>query len=245
MIFDTLITTIEKKGAVYIVLIDPDKEDDNSIINRVKNANNSGVDALFVGGSIMMDINYNSIVKKIKSLSNIPVILFPGGVGQLNKHFDAMLFMSLISGRNPRFLIEEQVLAAPIVDNMNIETISTGYILVNGGSNSSVEFMSSTKPIPMERVEITVAHALAGQYLGMKLIYLEAGSGAIHPVTTEVIKAVRDAIDLPIIVGGGIKTPEKARDAVEAGASIIVTGNILEQDDNCVQEFADAIHIQK
>tara|TARA_Y100001970_G_scaffold23054_1_gene26997 strand:+ start:3241 stop:3978 length:738 start_codon:yes stop_codon:yes gene_type:complete len=245
LIFDTLITTIEKKGAVYIVLIDPDKEDDNSIINRVKNANNSGVDALFVGGSIMMDINYNSIVKKIKSLSNIPVILFPGGVGQLNKHFDAMLFMSLISGRNPRFLIEEQVLAAPIVDNMNIETISTGYILVNGGSNSSVEFMSSTKPIPMERVEITVAHALAGQYLGMKLIYLEAGSGAIHPVTTEVIKAVRDAIDLPIIVGGGIKTPEKARDAVEAGASIIVTGNILEQDDNCVQEFADAIHIQK
>ncbi len=245
MIFDTLITTIEKKGAVYIVLIDPDKEDDNSIINRVKNANNSGVDALFVGGSIMMDINYNSIVKKIKSLSNIPVILFPGGVGQLNKHFDAMLFMSLISGRNPRFLIEEQVLAAPIVDNMNIETISTGYILVNGGSNSSVEFMSSTKPIPMERVEITVAHALAGQYLGMKLIYLEAGSGAIHPVTTEVIKAVRAAIDLPIIVGGGIKTPEKARDAVEAGASIIVTGNILEQDDNCVQEFADAIHIQK
>ncbi|MBI88970.1 MAG: geranylgeranylglyceryl/heptaprenylglyceryl phosphate synthase [Candidatus Marinimicrobia bacterium] len=245
MIFDTLITTIEKKGAVYIVLIDPDKEDDNSIINRVKNANNSGVDALFVGGSIMMDINYNSIVKKIKSLSNIPVILFPGGVGQLNKHFDAMLFMSLISGRNPRFLIEEQVLAAPIVDNMNIETISTGYILVNGGSNSSVEFMSSTKPIPMERVEITVAHALAGQYLGMKLIYLEAGSGAIHPVTTEVIKAVRDAIDLPIIVGGGIKTPEKARDAVEAGASIIVTGNILEEDDNCVQEFADAIHIQK
>ncbi len=245
MIFDTLITTIEKKGAVYIVLIDPDKEDDNSIINRVKNANNSGVDALFVGGSLMMDINYNSIVKKIKSLSNIPVILFPGGVGQLNKHFDAMLFMSLISGRNPRFLIEEQVLAAPIVDNMNIETISTGYILVNGGSNSSVEFMSSTKPIPMERVEITVAHALAGQYLGMKLIYLEAGSGAIHPVTTEVIKAVRDAIDLPIIVGGGIKTPEKARDAVEAGASIIVTGNILEEDDNCVQEFADAIHIQK
>tara|TARA_B100000131_G_scaffold322273_1_gene375650 strand:+ start:5236 stop:5973 length:738 start_codon:yes stop_codon:yes gene_type:complete len=245
LIFDTLITTIEKKGAVYIVLIDPDKEDDNSIINRVKNANNSGVDALFVGGSIMMDINYNSIVKKIKSLSNIPVILFPGGVGQLNKHFDAMLFMSLISGRNPRFLIEEQVLAAPIVDNMNIETISTGYILVNGGSNSSVEFMSSTKPIPMERVEITVAHALAGQYLGMKLIYLEAGSGAIHPVTTEVIKAVRAAIDLPIIVGGGIKTPEKARDAVEAGASIIVTGNILEQDDNCVQEFADAIHIQK
>ena len=245
MIFDTLITTIEKKGAVYIVLIDPDKEDDNSIINRVENANNSGVDALFVGGSIMMDINYNSIVKKIKSLSNIPVILFPGGVGQLNKHFDAMLFMSLISGRNPRFLIEEQVLAAPIVDNMNIETISTGYILVNGGSNSSVEFMSSTKPIPMERVEITVAHALAGQYLGMKLIYLEAGSGAIHPVTTEVIKAVRAAIDLPIIVGGGIKTPEKARDAVEAGASIIVTGNILEEDDNCVQEFADAIHIQK
>tara|TARA_Y100001968_G_C19360803_1_gene719679 strand:+ start:507 stop:1244 length:738 start_codon:yes stop_codon:yes gene_type:complete len=245
LIFDTLITTIEKKGAVYIVLIDPDKEDDNSIINRVKNANNSGVDALFVGGSLMMDINYNSIVKKIKSLSNIPVILFPGGVGQLNKHFDAMLFMSLISGRNPRFLIEEQVLAAPIVDNMNIETISTGYILVNGGSNSSVEFMSSTKPIPMERVEITVAHALAGQYLGMKLIYLEAGSGAIHPVTTEVIKAVRDAIDLPIIVGGGIKTPEKARDAVEAGASIIVTGNILEEDDNCVQEFADAIHIQK
>ncbi len=244
MILDTLFSTIEDKGAAHVVLLDPDRKYEDSIKKRVENANLSGVDALFVGGSLIMDLNCTERVKKIKSISNIPVILFPGGIGQLNSHYDAMLFMSVISGRNPHYLIGEQVLAAPLVKDMDIETIPTGYILMDGGAGSTVEFISGTRPIPMDRIDIVVAHALAGQFLGMRLIYLEAGSGAKEPVSTSVIEAVSSAIDVPIIVGGGINNPELARSAVEAGASIIVTGTIIEDNPDYMKEFADAIHIR-
>jgi putative glycerol-1-phosphate prenyltransferase len=244
LILDTLFSTIEDKGAAHVVLLDPDRKYEDSIKKRVENANLSGVDALFVGGSLIMDLNCTERVKKIKSISNIPVILFPGGIGQLNSHYDAMLFMSVISGRNPHYLIGEQVLAAPLVKDMDIETIPTGYILMDGGAGSTVEFISGTRPIPMDRIDIVVAHALAGQFLGMRLIYLEAGSGAKEPVSTSVIEAVSSAIDVPIIVGGGINNPELARSAVEAGASIIVTGTIIEDNPDYMKEFADAIHIR-
>ena len=142
MILDNLLATIENKGAAYVVLLDPDRKDESSIQKRVENANISGVDALFVGGSLIMDSNCAERVRMIKSISNIPVILFPGGIGQLNTYYDAMLFMSVISGRNPHYLIGEQVLAAPLVKDMGIETISTGYILMDGGAGSTVEFVS-------------------------------------------------------------------------------------------------------
>jgi len=241
-IFTDLITAVSKKGAVYVVLIDPDRNDENSIQDCVLKANESGVDALFVGGSLMMDSKCLDRVKLIKSCSNIPVIFFPGGVGQLNSHYDAMLFMSVISGRNPHYLIGEQVIAAPLVKDMGIETIPTGYILIDGGAGSTVEFMSGTRPIPMDRVDVTVAHALAGQYLGMELIYLEAGSGAKYPVSSRLIKTVSDVIDVPIIVGGGIKTPEAAAELVNSGASIIVTGTVIEDDVSRMKEFSDVIH---
>jgi len=245
LILDTLLSTIKNKGAAYVVLLDPDRKDESSIQKRVENANISGVDALFVGGSLIMDSNCTERVKMIKSISDIPVILFPGGIGQLNSYYDAMLFMSVISGRNPHYLIGEQVLAAPLVKDMGIEAISTGYILMDGGAGSTVEFISGTRPIPMNRVDIAVAHALAGQFLGMRLIYLEAGSGAIEPVSTSIIKATSDAIDVPIIVGGGIRDPEVARLSVEAGASIIVTGTILENSPDHIREFADAVHVSR
>lgn len=245
MILDTLLSTIKNKGAAYVVLLDPDRKDESSIQKRVENANISGVDALFVGGSLIMDSNCTERVKMIKSISDIPVILFPGGIGQLNSYYDAMLFMSVISGRNPHYLIGEQVLAAPLVKDMGIEAISTGYILMDGGAGSTVEFISGTRPIPMNRVDIAVAHALAGQFLGMRLIYLEAGSGAIEPVSTSIIKATSNAIDVPIIVGGGIRDPEVARLSVEAGASIIVTGTILENSPDYMREFADAVHVSR
>ena len=245
MILDTLLSTIKNKGAAYVVLLDPDRKDESSIQKRVENANISGVDALFVGGSLIMDSNCTERVKMIKSISDIPVILFPGGIGQLNSYYDAMLFMSVISGRNPHYLIGEQVLAAPLVKDMGIEAISTGYILMDGGAGSTVEFISGTRPIPMNRVDTAVAHALAGQFLGMRLIYLEAGSGAIEPVSTSIIKATSNAIDVPIIVGGGIRDPETARSSVEAGASIIVTGTILENSPDYMREFADAVHVRK
>ena len=189
-----------------------------------------------------MDGNCTDRVKQIKEVSNIPVIFFPGGVGQLNSHYDAMLFMSVISGRNPHYLIGEQVIAAPLVKVMGIETIPTGYILMDGGVGSTVEFVSGTRPIPMNRPDVTVAHALAGQYLGMNLIYLEAGSGAMESVAPGVVEAVNDAIDVPLIVGGGIRSPETASETVKAGASIIVTGTIIEIHSNRMKELADAVH---
>jgi putative glycerol-1-phosphate prenyltransferase len=200
------------------------------------------VDALFVGGSLMMDGNCTERVKQIKEVSNVPVIFFPGGVGQLNSYYDAMLFMSVISGRNPHYLIGEQVIAAPLVKVMGIETIPTGYILMDGGAGSTVEFVSGTRPIPMNRPDVAVAHALAGQYLGMNLIYLEAGSGAKEPVAPGVVEAVNDAVDVPLIVGGGIRSPETASETVKAGASIIVTGTIIEIHSNRMKELADAVH---
>ena len=170
--FLTLKQSVEKNGAGFIVLIDPDKKNDENIIELVENANLNGADAIFVGGSIMMDSFYNERVKKIKSISNIPVILFPGGVNQISEYFDAILFMSLLSGRNPHYLIGEQVLAAPIIKDIGIETISTAYLLLDGGSSTSVEYISGTKPLPPSRPDLLIGHALAAQFFGMKLISL-------------------------------------------------------------------------
>ena len=235
---------VEKKGAGFIVLIDPDKKNDKNIDKLVEKANQNGVDAIFVGGSIMMDRFYHKRVERIKSISEIPVILFPGGVNQINKHYDAMLFMSILSGRNSHYLIGEQVIAAPIVKDLGIEVIPTGYLLVDGGNNSSVQFMSGSNPIPIEKPDILIAHALAAQYLGKKLVYLESGSGAKNSIPNNLLKAVTKYIDVPIIVGGGIKTPKSANEKVLAGASFVVIGSILEGNNtNIINEFADAIHI--
>ena len=241
-VFSHLDSVIGKKGAAYVVLIDPDRKNEDSLESRVDSANQSGVDALFVGGSLMMDGKCTERVKQIKQASDIPVIFFPGGVGQLNSYYDAMLFMSVISGRNPHYLIGEQVIAAPMVKDLGIETIPTGYMLMDGGAGSTVEFMSGTRPIPMNRPDIAVAHALAGQYLGMKLIYLEAGSGAQESVSESVIEAVTYNLDIPVIVGGGIRNGQLASEKVKAGASIIVTGTVIEENSNLMSEITDAVH---
>jgi len=245
-VYKYLLNIIAEKGAGYFVLIDPDKKNDANIIDFVKTANSSEVDALLVGGSLMMDSKHNERVESIKQNANMPVIFFPGGVQQLNGHYDAMFFMSILSGRNPHYLIGEQVIAAPIVKDIGIETIPMGYLLIDGGITTTVEFVSNTKPIPYNRSDITVAHCLAAQYLGKKLIYLEAGSGAKNPVTPDTISAVKKSIEVPIIVGGGIKTPTAAKERVKAGADFIVTGTITEEKDNLglMKEFADAIHFK-
>ena len=233
---------VEKKGAGFIVLIDPDKKNDKNIDQLIENANQNGVDAIFVGGSIMMDGLYHKRVERIKSISEIPVILFPGGVNQINKHYDAMLFMSLLSGRNSHYLIGEQVIAAPIVKDYEIETIPTGYLLIDGGSPTSVEIVSGTKPLPSNRPDIIVSHALAAQFLGMELIYLEAGSGALNEVPEDVVKKVADEISIGLIVGGGIRTPEDANSIVNSGASFVVIGSAIEKSAELMKEFSSSIH---
>ena len=208
----------------------------------IENANQNGVDAIFVGGSIMMEGLYHKRVERIKSISEIPVILFPGGVNQINKHYDAMLFMSLLSGRNSHYLIGEQVIAAPIVKDYEIETIPTGYLLIDGGSPTSVEVVSGTKPLPSNRPDIIVSHALAAQFLGMELIYLEAGSGALNEVPEDVVKKVADEISIGLIVGGGIRTPEDANSIVNSGASFVVIGSAIEKSAELMREFSSSIH---
>ena len=243
-IYNYLLSVKEEKGAGFIVLIDPDKNSEDRLENKISLINESGADAIFVGGSLILDNNCEDRVAKIKSISELPVIFFPGGISQLNKHYDAMLFMSILSGRNPHYLIGEQVIAAPIVKDLGIEVIPTGYLLVDGGNNSSVQFMSGSNPIPIEKPDILIAHALAAQYLGKKLVYLESGSGAKNSIPNNLLKAVTKYIDVPIIVGGGIKTPESANEKVLAGASFVVIGSILEGNNtNIINEFADAIHI--
>jgi phosphoglycerol geranylgeranyltransferase len=234
----------EQRGAGYIVLIDPDKLSLEENIKLAAQAEKEDADCIFIGGSLLSTPIFDELVKQIKSAVTIPVIIFPGGVQQISRHADAILFMSVISGRNPDLLIGQHVLGAPIVKMLNLETISTGYMLIESGKVTSAEFMSNTKPIPRDKPDIAVAHALAAEYLGMKLIYLEAGSGALHPVPDEMIQAVARTCSLPIIVGGGIRTPEVAAQKVKAGASFIVTGNVLEKGkpEGIIQDFAKAIH---
>jgi len=243
-IYHYLLDVIEKKGAGYFVLIDPDQKNHSNIEELVQAANESEVDALLVGGSLMMDAGNHNRVAKIKKIAKMPIIFFPGGVTQLNDYYDAMFFMSLLSGRNPHYLIGEQAIAAPVVKDIGIETIPMGYLLLDGGTTTTVEFMSNTKPIPMDRPDITVAHALAAQYLGKKFVYLEAGSGAKIPVSIKTIEAVKNQIEIPIIVGGGIKTPKAAEERVKAGASFIVTGTVTEKSENLsvMKDFSEAIH---
>jgi len=242
-IFNYLLSVKEEKGAGYIVLIDPDRNSEKNLEEKISKINECDVDAIFIGGSLILDNNCEKRVKMIKSLTKLPIIFFPGGVSQLNKYYDAMLFMSILSGRNPHYLIGEQVIAAPIVKDLGIETIPTGYLIIDGGSNSSVQFMSGSNPIPTEKPDILVAHALAAQYLGKKIVYLESGSGAKNAIPNHLIEAVKSYIEIPIIVGGGIRTPESAYEKVQAGANFVVTGTAIEDDNtNIIKEFSDAIH---
>jgi phosphoglycerol geranylgeranyltransferase len=243
-VYQSLLNRLGSQKANYLVLIDPDRKNDSRIPDLVAEVNDSGADAILVGGSLIMDSTFEERVKAIKSASDVPVILFPGASNQLTREADAILFMSLLSGRNPQYLIGEQVQAAPVVKHMGLETIPTGYLLMAGGSPTSVEFMSNSQPLPMDKPDIVVAHALAAQYLGMSVVYLEAGSGAQRSVSDEVIQSVSGELDIPVIVGGGIRRPEEAADKARAGAQFIVTGTILEQGENhgIMASFAQAIH---
>ncbi|MCK4578617.1 MAG: geranylgeranylglyceryl/heptaprenylglyceryl phosphate synthase [Candidatus Marinimicrobia bacterium] len=243
-VFGDLLAKQPAQRANYLVLIDPDSKNDGHLPDLVAGVNEAGADAILVGGSLIMDGGFIDRVKAIKDASNVPVILFPGASSQINPHLDAVLFMSLLSGRNPQFLIGEQVQAAPVVKHLGLEAISTGYLLLDGGGQTAVEFMSGSLPLPMGKPDLVVAHALAAQYLGMQLIYLEAGSGASRHVPVEVIKEVNNYVDIPLMVGGGIREPETAARLVEAGARFIVTGTVIETADgpDRMAAFARAVH---
>lgn len=225
------------------VLIDPDKGTPENLSFQAEHAQNAGVTAILVGGSILNKDDFDRAAQSMKEALTIPLIVFPGGASQVSAFADAILFLSLISGRNPQFLIGEHVAAAPVIKQLGIEAIPTAYMLIESGGITAIEFVSNTKPIPRDQSAISIAHALAGEMLGMKLIYLEAGSGAKQTVPREMISAVAENIGIPLIVGGGIRTPEQAREAAEAGADFIVVGNALEktEDDGLLKDIAAAI----
>ena len=224
------------------VLIDPDNFERSGIRHIIDQAEMSKVDYFFVGGSLVKDNAIHDCISYIKSLSKIPIILFPGSTSQITEEADALFYLSLISGRNPDLLIGKHVESAPIIKSMDLEVLSTGYMLIDGGRPTTVSYISNTLPIPADKPQIAACTAMAGELLGMKLIYLDSGSGAKWPVNNRIIEAVRKSTELPIIVGGGISTPELAAEACRAGADIIVAGTAFESEPDLIYDMAQAVH---
>jgi len=240
--YEKLIQMSEQR-ANYFCLMDPDKLDKKTAISNAKLFEENGVDGILVGGSLMINNNFDENLKAIKENVQIPVIIFPGIFQCISPYADAILYLSLITSRNPQLLIGEHVRAAPLIKHYGLEAIGTAYMLIESGNSTSVQFMSNSFPIPDTKNDIAVAHALAGQYLGMKLIYTDSGSGAKNSISNEMISAIKENVSLPLIVGGGIKDPETAAHKAKAGADFVVTGNVLEKnpEPSLIKEFADAV----
>ena len=220
------------------LLVDPDGYDNRGLEELIEKINLYPPDLLLVGGSLL----FNPIEITITALKlgcKLPVFIFPGNLFQLSDRADGILFLSLISGRNPEFLIGNHVLAAPHLSRSGIEVIPTGYMLIGNGLTTSVEYMSSTLPIPGDKMDIAVATAMAGEMLGLKSLYLEAGSGASHSVEPGMIRAIRKNISLPLIVGGGIRSAESTEELFSAGADMLVVGNAVEKDPGLIKTFID------
>ncbi len=225
-----VINYLTKSRPGILALLDPDRIPLNEVSPIVKSLCEDGITAILVGTSLMTTSNFEKFVQGVKKSSLKPVIIFPGGVSQVSPKADAIFYLSLLSGRNPEYLIGEQVRAAFLIKEYKLEPIPVGYILIDSGSYTSVEFVSQTRPIPRGKTEIACSHALAGQYLGMKMIYREAGSGGKEHVPLEMVTRVRKTISIPLIVGGGIRNTTTALQIFQAGADYIVIGSIIEKD---------------
>jgi phosphoglycerol geranylgeranyltransferase len=226
----------------FSVLIDPDKVDQQKIDRLLLLSIEAKVDYFFVGGSLVISNNLDECIQQIKSSCDIPVILFPGSPSQVSRYADGILYLSLISGRNPELLIGQHVISAPVVRKSGLEIMPTGYMVIDGGAPTTVSYISNASPIPADKNEIAMCTAMAGEMLGMKLIYMDAGSGAKRPIPTEMVQKVASHIEAPLIIGGGIIEPEKAYLNCKAGADVIVVGNAIEKDASLIKEMAAAIH---
>jgi phosphoglycerol geranylgeranyltransferase len=241
-IYNDLLTKKKSGKKAFAVLIDPDKVDTGKLEDLCGLAVANQVDYLFVGGSLVVTNHLDDCIRTIKANCDIPVILFPGSPSQISSYADGLLYLSLISGRNAELLIGQHVISAPVVRKSGLEIMSTGYMVVDGGAPTTVSYISNASPLPHNKPEIALCTALAGEMLGMKLIYMDAGSGAQRPIDSKMIANVAAHIEIPLIVGGGINTPEKAIENCKAGADVIVVGNILEKDPHLMKQLAEAIH---
>jgi len=238
-IYQSILNNSQIGKKMFGVLIDPDKQNNVELLKTIEVCNNSAVDYFFVGGSIIIKGDFKKTIKFIKENTTKPIIIFPGSPDQIAKEADAILFLSLISGRNPEYLIGSQVIAAPLIKKTKLEVISTGYLLVDCGTTTTAIYVSDTNPIPYEKSEIAATTALAGEYLGLKLTYIDGGSGAKKCISTVMIAATKNNISGPLIIGGGIRTPQAAKEIYNAGADIIIVGNGAEQNRNLIQEIAE------
>lgn len=223
------------------VLIDPDKLNTEELKSLIEKIKRSPIDFILVGGSLLSSDQMDQYISLIKDNISIPVIIFPGSVHQISNKADGILFLSLISGRNPEFLIGSQVVAAPLLKRTSLEILSTGYILVDSGVQTTASYISNTTPLPRNKADIAVATALASEMIGHKLLYLDGGSGAKLEVPKEMISAVSKNIDIPLIVGGGVNTREKLKIAFDSGADIVVIGTAIENNPEFLNDISELL----
>ncbi len=222
--------------------MDPDKLSLTNVDDAIRLSIDAKVDYFFVGGSLIINMMLDELISNIKKKCDIPVILFPGGTNQISYRADALLFLSLISGRNPDLLIGKHVETAPYLKISPLEIISTGYMLIDGGVPTTVSYMSNTYPIPRNKDDIALSTAIAGEYLGLKLLYMDAGSGAKTPISNSMIECISSSVECPLIIGGGIRTAEACGEKAKSGADVVVVGDAIEKDPELVMEMAAAVH---
>jgi len=236
-IYQNILSAKQQNNKLLAVLIDPEKMDIKNIPSFFEKVHQSIATHIFIGGSTDKNNLTESVVIAIKKVTQLPIVLFPGDVNQVTNKADGILFLSLISGRNPEYLIEQQVKAVPFLKKSNLEIISTGYILIDGGKETAVQRVSKTKPIPQSAINTIVHTALAGQYSGKKLIYLEAGSGAAVPADAIIIESLKENLSIPLIVGGGIRTKQQLNTAFKSGADLVVIGTAFENDERFFEDL--------
>ena len=244
-IYKKIIQSKKNGKKLFAILIDPDKQDSKDLLKIIEKCNSTKVDMFFVGGSLLTNDYLKNCITTIKKNSKIPVVLFPGNAMQVDEQADAILFLSLISGRNAEMLIGKQVITAPLLKKSSLEVIPTGYMLIDSGKQTTVSYMSNTTPIPHDKEQVAKCTALAGEMLGLKMIFMDGGSGALNPISTKMIRSVSKTIDIPLVIGGGINSGEKAIENCKAGADIIVVGNAIEKNERLINEIANSIQEYK
>ncbi len=243
MIYHYFLSAMKEGRKLLAILLDPDKLNDGMLNDLILKVNDSVVDFIFVGGSTVPQKATDELVQYLKKRTSLPIVLFPGHFDQITPRADGVLFLSLLSGRNPEYLINQQVKAVPYIQNTDLEIIPTAYILIDGGKETAVQKVSGTQPISAENVEEITRTAIAGMYMGNKLIYLEAGSGALNPILPKVINSVKEQISIPLIVGGGIRSEIELQEAYDNGADLVVIGTAFEENSELLTKFKKDEHI--
>jgi putative glycerol-1-phosphate prenyltransferase len=243
--YDYLLDTVRLRGGAFVVLLDPDRTGTDSLGQFCDRCEAASVDALFVGSSILCRSDFDGFCRSLKQQTSLPIIGFPGSIGQISPALDAILFLSIVSSRNPEYLFGQHVHAAPLIRTLGVEPLSTAYMLVESGATTTAQYMSHSMPLPSNKPDIAAATALAAEMMGMRLLFTDAGSGARDPVPCEIIQAIAETCRAPIIVGGGLRSAEAVNARMEVGASVVVVGNAVESrsDVGYLTELGHAVHV--